>query len=329
MERMIRGGVARLSGSVEQALRERDTGLQLPHIKGLSDLAASVLHCRSVNTSEIAAVFPRAVKNDDSRYRVINRWLQNKMIDPVCVMSAFAGELIEKACRDGKTAVVMMDQSKVGDGFECLMISLRMGERALPLIWRVVETQGNIGFDAQKALLDALKAMVPQGCDVMLTADRFYGTAALIGWCQQAGWAYRIRLKGNLTLSHQGATFTTGDVARFAPQGIQNAELYRSGVTASVGILHEKGHKEPWIIAMDGKPTTARVRDYGMRWGIEALFSDFKSRGFGITDTHLAHADRIERLILALTVALYFAVSTAAQPDDKEPKYTPKKPFAA
>jgi hypothetical protein len=328
MERMIRGGVARLSGSIEQALRERDTGLQVPHIKGLSDLAASILHCRSVNTSEIAAVFPRSVKNDDSRYRVINRWLQNKMIDPVTVMSAFAAELIEKACCYGKTAVLMMDQSKVGNKFECLMVSLRMGERALPLLWRVVETEGNIGFGAQKLLLDGLKALVPQGCNVMLTADRFYGTAALIDWCQQAGWAYRIRLKGNLTLSHRGANFTTGDVARFGGQGIQNAELCRSGVITSVGVLHEKGHTEPWIIAMDAKPTTARVRDYGMRWGIEALFSDFKSRGFSITDTHLGHADRIERLILALTVALYFAVSTAMQPDTKEPKYTPKKPIA-
>jgi hypothetical protein len=34
----------------------------------------------------------------------------------------------------------------------------------------------------------------------MLAADRFYGTAQLIDWCQKAGWSYRIRLKGNLTL---------------------------------------------------------------------------------------------------------------------------------
>ncbi len=153
--------------------------------------------------------------------------------------------------------------------------------------------------------------MVPEGCDVILTADRFYGMAALIGWCQKVAWGYRIRLKGNLTLNHAGGQITTGDVVRFAPQGIEGAELYGSGISTSIGILHEQGHREPWIIAMDGKPTTARARDYGMRWGIEALYSDFKSRGFGITKTHLAHADRIERLIVALTMALYFAVSTA------------------
>ena len=55
---------------------------------------------------------------------------------------------------------------------------------------------------------------------------------------------------------------------------------------------------------MDEVPSKGRVLDYGMRWGIEPMFSDFKSRGFSITKTQLRHADRIERLLLILTVAL-------------------------
>jgi hypothetical protein len=38
--------------------------------------------------------------------------------------------------------------------------------------------------------------------------------------------------------------------------------------------------EEPWIIAMDAPPTRARVLDYGLRWSIEAMFSDSKTRGF-------------------------------------------------
>ena len=329
MERMIRGGVARLSQRIERDLRIRDTGLQVPHIKGLSDFTASVLHCRSVNTSEIAAVVPRAVSQDDSRYRMLNRWLKNPLIDPLRTMCGFIPELIEQACRGGKTAVLMLDQSKVGDGFECLMLSLRLGERAIPLAWHVTETQGNIGFKDQKPLLDNVLAVIPADCQLMLTADRFYGTSRLIGWCQAAGWAYRLRLKSNLILEHEGAELVTGDIARLIPEGIKEARLNGSSCVTSIGVLHEKGHKEPWIIAMDGVPTVARVRDYGMRWGIEALFSDFKSRGFGITQTKLRHAERIARLILVLTMATYFAVSTAMKPDPETPKYTLKKPIAA
>ena len=89
----------------------------------------------------------------------------------------------------------------------------------------------------------------------------------------------------------------------------------------SLQLPHIKGL---WY-ALDGRPTTARVGDYGMRWGIKALFSDFKSRGFSITTTHLYVADRISRLILVLTIALYFGISTVMQPNEHEPKYTPKK----
>jgi hypothetical protein len=51
----------------------------------------------------------------------------------------------------------------------------------------------------QKELLAAVTGWFPEGARVMLAADRFYGTAALINWCQEAGWDCRIRLRSNLT----------------------------------------------------------------------------------------------------------------------------------
>jgi hypothetical protein len=53
----------------------------------------------------------------------------------------------------------------------------------------------------------------------------------------------------------------------------------------NIGVLHEPGHPAPWIVAMECVPTAAAVRDYGLRWGSEPMFSDFKSRGFGLEDT--------------------------------------------
>ncbi len=49
--------------------------------------------------------------------------------------------------------------------------------------------------------------------------------------------------------------------------------------------------------------------DYAKRWGIECRFSDLKSRGFGLAQPQLQHADRIERLMLIMALALYYAVS--------------------
>lgn len=57
----------------------------------------------------------------------------------------------------------------------------------------------------------------------MLAADRFYGTAKLIGWCQNAGWGYRIRLKGNLILGHEGGEMTTDEALSLMPSGLEGA----------------------------------------------------------------------------------------------------------
>jgi len=49
-------------------------------------------------------------------------------------MAGFIPELIERAGSHGKTVVLAMDQSKISEGFECLMISLRVAERAIPVV---------------------------------------------------------------------------------------------------------------------------------------------------------------------------------------------------
>jgi len=99
----------------------------------------------------------------------------------------------------------------------------------------------------------------------------------------------------------------------------------RTGAVTYVGFLHEEGHKEPWFIAMDSKPTQYKTLDYGMRWGTEAMFCDFKSKGFGITDTKIRIAERLERLILILAVALFWAVSVGLRHEKDRPGRTEKK----
>ena len=171
---------------------------------------------------------------------MLNRWLKNPLIDPVQVMCGFIPKLIEQACMAGKTAVLRLDQSKVGDGYACLMLSMWLGERAISLAWHVAKTCGNIGFKAQKPLLDRVLTIIPSSHNIMLTADRFYATARLVGWCQGAGWNYRLRLKSNLILHHDGAEIVTGEIANFCP---------------------ERDHKRT-----DGRfSKPARIRNYGMR----------------------------------------------------------------
>jgi hypothetical protein len=87
----------------------------------------------------------------------------------------------------------------------------------------------------------------------------------------------------------------------------------------NIGIIRDPGHAEPWIIAMSAKPGYLTTLGYAERWGIEPVFSDFKSRGFGLEQTHLQYPDRLARLILVMSLALYWAVSTGMSDQANNP----------
>src|SRR3954453_5319640 len=206
------------------------------------------------------------------------------------------------------------------------MLALRWGERALPLAWRVEETEGAIGFEIQKAVLEAVAPWLPAAAKVRLMGDRFYGTADLIGWCQARAWDYRLRLKGKLVVFDRTGKTTTGNCARNKVYYLENVELTGKRARTHIGIIHDPGHCEPWIIAMSEPPGYLRTLEYSQRWGIEPMFSDFKSRGFGLEDTQIRYADRLDRLILVMSLALYEAVSTGQWDAVHHPTPGEKKP---
>lgn len=276
---------------------------------GLSDLVAAVLVEPTSNTHVLAEALPRGIRKPEHRYQYIRRFLKQPKIKHRIIMIPYVKELVKHASQNNQTIIIQMDQSKIVDGFEVLMISIKVKDRAMPIAWAVRKTEGNIGFEVQESLLNHVYEMLPKNKEIVLMADRFYGTKMLVEWCQNHNYGYRIRLKGNLLFQHENSIISVQDANRMGMTKIVGATFNQSNVTTNIGILHEQGHPEPWFIAMDCEPNKYRILDYGSRWGIEPMFSDFKSRGFGITKSQLKHADRLERLILILTLALYWSVS--------------------
>ena len=191
------------------------------------------------------------------------------------------------------------------------MVSLGIGDRALTLAWRVEAGPANLGFAVQKAVLEQVRAWLPAGAEVLLSADRFYPSVDLFAWLHaQPGWHYQLRLKGNRSVDPGfGDLTTTGALAAGQTErSLLNVWLFNQGVPTNLAIWQEAGHPEPWIIAMNDLPNRATVRDYACRWGIEPMFSDFKSRGFQLEDTQLRAADRLDRLLLIMALAMYWCV---------------------
>jgi hypothetical protein len=106
------------------------------------------------------------------------------------------------------------------------------------------------------------------------------------------------------------AKTTTGACAGKRLFSLEDVDLTGKRARTHIGIIHDPGHCEPWIIAMSEPPSYLRTLEYSQRWGIEPMFSDFKSRGFGVEDTQIRYAERLDRLLLVMALALYWAVST-------------------
>src|SRR4030095_12875871 len=77
---------------------------------------------------------------------------------------------------------------------------------------------------------------------------------------------------------------------------LRQIELTEQRVRTNVSMVHEAGHPEPCIMPLSQTPSVHTAFDYGLRWGIEAMFSDFKTRGFNLEDSQIARTDRLGRL---------------------------------
>jgi hypothetical protein len=318
-------GIAVCAEGIKADLNQRLPEQRKTQRDKLSLLVATMLHVRSANLVELASGLPRPSDRWDMGYQWISRFLANDLVSCDAVMQPFASEILARLAETGDPVPLILDQSKVSDRHQVLMLSVRWGERALPVAWRVEDTDGAIGYAVQKDLLDAMRGWLPAGTRVTLHGDRFYGTPDLIRWCQDRGWDYRLRLKGNLQTWIGSRKTTTGDLALSGARYVQDVALTGKRVSTNIGIIHDPGHAEPWIVAMSAEPSYLSTLEYSRRWGIEPMFSDFKSRGFGLQDTQIQYPDRLGRLILVMALALYWAVSTGMWDAAENPTPSEKK----
>src|SRR4051812_38638099 len=185
-------------------MRARLPGQNKKQREGLALLAATMLDVRSANLMDLAASLPRPSERLDMRYQWISRLLGNTLVEVDAVMAPYGRELLARLAADGRTVVLMIDQTRVSARPQAVMVAARVGGRALPLAWRVEATAGAIGFPEQREALEAVAGLLPAGARPVLMGDRFYGTPDLIAWCRARDWGWRLRLKRGLLVFEAG-----------------------------------------------------------------------------------------------------------------------------
>lgn len=288
-------------------------GMRRTRTANLALVVLGLLWAGSVTLARIAATLPLPA-TDPSRERRVRRWLANDKVNVRDLWSHLLPAVL--ADLSGEVRLVF-DPTPQNGLATILVLGLLQHKRVLPVAWRVVAQQTSWS-DSQMSYLSAMVTEVaqalPAGCQVTLLADRGITSPAIIDLCQRVGWHYVLRVSVSATQANRvrrpghaeqrlWALVTkpgqrwAGAVALFKDAGWRSVEL----------TIHWDRHAaEPWVLCSDRPAGPARVREYRRRMRVEATYEDCKTRGFQLEHSNLQATDRLDRLLLALHLALWW-----------------------
>lgn len=157
-------------------------------------IIVGIIQANSVNLSQIANHIPVGSQKAKSRIATIRRWLGNPKIE----VWPFYRPLLEHLL-DGwheVEAVIVLDGVQVfGDRLQIFRLSLRHGNRAIPLVWTVLPGKGLTQVEKLEAMLtrvaEFLQGRVKR---IRFLADAGFRDCDWAELCLKFGWHYNIRI---------------------------------------------------------------------------------------------------------------------------------------
>ena len=287
--------------------------VRVTQVRGLALLVLGIVLADTVRLPAIAASLPGAAC-DESRVRRLRRWLANPRVDVAALWPPVRRTLLHDLA--GQRLLLVFDPTPHAGQATLLVVGLVQHKRVLPLAWRVVPQQ--TAWPAPMAtylgaMVREIAADLPPACHVTLLADRGITSPATIRVVRAAGWHVTFRLNAGPHQSHRvrhdgqdAELWRWLETRRFAWAGPVDLFKDAGWLRLELTVVWPAAHPEPWILLSDEPAGPARVRAYRRRSRIEATFADAKRRGFELDATKVVHADRLDRLVLALTVAMWW-----------------------
>lgn len=241
-----------------------------------------------------------------------DRFLSNKGLD-VAKMRPAWGRFVLGGRQQVLLALDWTEFDKDDHATICIYVVTTHG-RATPLAWQTYKKSElrDQRTEAELALISAVQRAIPESVDVTVLADRGFGDQRLYEFLAMLGWTYIIRFRGVILVEHGGVQKPASEWV--APNG-RARRLDGARVTAdrtpvgAVVTVHAKSMKEPWILATNVAGSASDVvKLYGRRFTIEETFRDEKDLrfGMGLRATHIRNADRRDRLLMLLAIAIAF-----------------------
>ena len=291
--------------TLAQTLHARPGSHHEQHINTLALLICGIVSAQHVQFAHIADHAPiRGAKNESliTRFR---RWVKHKDVTPEAVWLPFARAVLTGLAQAPLT--IVLDGTTAGRGCMVLMASVVYHGRAIPLLWTVVKgKKGHLPQDEHCALITRLQTVIPDTATVVVLGDGEFDGTHLLAALRTAGWEYVCRTGKNITISAQDRVFTVGDLPLKQGEAValENVQMTaaRYGPILLLGIW-DTNQDTPIYLVTSLSDATVAADWYRLRFRIEGMFANHKSRGFHIHKSHLNKPERLARLVLASSLA--------------------------
>lgn len=284
------------------------------HRKVLAWLMVAIFVAQDVCLDRLGLSLPVEAK-PESIGQQFRRWLKNQALDERMIYDPVARQVLQKMrCRRFR---IQMDRVQIKKRQNVLMMSIWHRHRAIPLAWICLPHSGNSQYSHWVELLDYLEQILPDDGQVIILADREFGSVDRLRYVEKKHWEYAIRLKGSLYfydplwqqpfdwhILNQMAPLV-GKSYAIPDLRLTKGDLYLTHVACAWAV----GSDEPWFIATNLKQPIRALKEYRRRFACEELFSDLKKRGFNWEDSRIADPQRFSRLLLALALLVVFLLS--------------------
>jgi Transposase DDE domain len=273
-----------------------------PMLRNIAALSFAILTTKDVQLPKIALHIPWESSLSNLVQR-LERLLKNPRFEEHQLWAPFAKDILDQA--KNTPLRLVMDRTDINDRHWILVVSLVFKGRTIPLTWNILENEGSSSYTEQEALLERILSWIPQGCQVILLADREFDSSSLMDFCLAEGWhfCFRIRCDRWLNLPN-GDRFQPKALNLKAGQSRYFKSVFPNGLKGeSLSLSCRFGGKEAWYIVSDLPAGASILSHYAHRFCTEETFRDWKRAGFHLENTHLVVPERVSRLLFCLCLA--------------------------
>lgn len=278
-------------------------------LRFLALFLVALFRVEKVKLDKLASVFANQAQSESS-YKRLTRFFHGFAVDFDVIARA-----VVSWSQIPEPWTLRLDRTNWSFGavnFNILMLGIVHEGVAFPVMWTMLDKQGNSNSDERIALLERFEQVFPNAQIHCLTGDQeFVGRE----WCSflmlPQAMRFRLRLRhSDIISSRSGKRRQKGErVFANLKEGehrILSGKRWVWGRRVYVMATRlEDG--ELLILATNHCPKAA-LADYRLRWGIETLFAALKTRGFNLESTHFCCAERLSKLVALLALAFCWAM---------------------